>query len=151
MARLVASELGEEEIEESRENYSYGANSIRDGISLGSQRVTRPIVSYPQILELKDLTCFVRLPGHYPVTKIELIHQKRPIHFQGFIARDMPITQHSNAYDGEEEDWVEDESSASGEISLKSPTDKTSSPKVKQVKKRKKQAEVFVHEEAQFL
>ncbi|MDF1931760.1 hypothetical protein PGH45_19215 [Legionella pneumophila] len=28
---------------------------MRDGISLGSQRVTRPIVSYPQILELEDL------------------------------------------------------------------------------------------------
>ncbi|MDF1931941.1 type IV secretion system DNA-binding domain-containing protein [Legionella pneumophila] len=46
-----------------------GANSIRDGISLGSQRVTRPIVSYPQILELENLRCFVRLPGSYPITR----------------------------------------------------------------------------------
>jgi type IV conjugative transfer system coupling protein TraD len=87
MARLVANELGEEEIEESRENYSYGANSIRDGISLGSQRVTRPIVSYPQILELKDLNCFLRLPGNYPVTQLELKLEERPSHFQGFVAR----------------------------------------------------------------
>ncbi|HBD7476118.1 TPA: type IV conjugative transfer system coupling protein TraD [Legionella pneumophila] len=90
MARLVASELGEEEIEESRENYSYGANSIRDGISLGSQRVTRPIVSYPQILELQDLTCFVRLPGQYPVTKLKLQLQKRPTQADGFVIRDIP-------------------------------------------------------------
>lgn len=89
MARLVASELGEEEIEESRENYSYGANSIRDGISLGSQRVTRPIVSYPQILELEKLSCFVRLPGSYPVTQLKLEYQNRPNHLQGFIAREV--------------------------------------------------------------
>ncbi|STX55681.1 conjugative transfer protein TraD [Legionella beliardensis] len=90
MARLVASELGEEEIEESRENYSYGANSIRDGISLGSQRVTRPIVSYPQIMELKDLHCFVRLPGHYPITALSLDLGFRATKDKGFIERSMP-------------------------------------------------------------
>lgn len=90
MARLVASELGEEEIEESRENYSYGANSIRDGISLGNQRVTRPIVSYPQILELKDLTCFLRLPGHYPITQLELELKTRTTNVPGFIERTLP-------------------------------------------------------------
>ena len=90
MARLVAGELGEEEIEESRENYSYGANSIRDGISLGNQRVTRPVVSYPQILELKDLSCFVRLPGHYPVTKLSLTIEQRAARHSGFIERCLP-------------------------------------------------------------
>lgn len=90
MARLVASELGEEEIEESRENYSYGANSIRDGISLGNQRVTRPIVSYPQILELNDLNCFLRLPGTYPITQLELQLGQRQSNSQGFIERELP-------------------------------------------------------------
>ncbi|HAT1865085.1 TPA: type IV conjugative transfer system coupling protein TraD [Legionella pneumophila] len=92
MARLVAAELGEEEIEESRENYSYGANSIRDGISLGAQRVTRPIVSYPQIMELKDLHCFVRLPGHYPITQLALDLGFRTTKTNGFIERSMPTT-----------------------------------------------------------
>ncbi|HAU2406602.1 TPA: type IV conjugative transfer system coupling protein TraD [Legionella pneumophila] len=93
MARLVASELGEEEIEESRENYSYGANSIRDGISLGSQRVTRPIVSYPQILELEDLKCFVRLPGSYPITQLTLELKDRPKHLKGFVERQFIIDE----------------------------------------------------------
>ena len=87
MARLVASELGEEEIEESRENYSYGANSVRDGISLGNQRVTRPIVAYPEILELKDLHCFLRLPGPYPVTKLLITLINRRNQALGFIER----------------------------------------------------------------
>lgn len=90
MARLVASELGEEEIDESRENYSYGANSIRDGISLGNQRVTRSMVSYAEIMELKDLSCFVRLPGNYPVTKLELKPESRAHQVIGFIERDIP-------------------------------------------------------------
>ena len=148
MARLVASELGEEEIEESRENYSYGANSIRDGISLGSQRVTRPIVSYPQILELKDLTCFVRLPGQYPVTQLELIHQKRPVHLQGFIAREIPVVAH-NAPNDEVDEKAEEESSVGSEIVPTSSNDKA--PSKLKLRKRKKQAEVLAQEEAQFL
>ncbi|MDX1791266.1 type IV conjugative transfer system coupling protein TraD [Legionella pneumophila] len=149
MARLVASELGEEEIEESRENYSYGANSIRDGISLGSQRVTRSIVSYPQILELKDLTCFVRLPGQYPVTSLELIHQKRPVHLQGFVARDMPEVVHSVPNE-EVIALAEDESSVGSEIEPEPTKDKESSSKPKP-RKRKQQAEILIQEEAQFL
>lgn len=90
MARLVAQELGEEEIEESRENYSYGANSIRDGISLGSQRVTRPIVAYPELMELQDLHCFVRLPGPYPVTQLSLKLNQRSKQCSGFIERTIP-------------------------------------------------------------
>jgi type IV secretory pathway TraG/TraD family ATPase VirD4 len=77
MARLVSRELGEEELDESKENYSYGANSVRDGISLGNQRATRAIVTYPEVLELANLKCFVRLPGQYPVTRLDLRYQKR--------------------------------------------------------------------------
>lgn len=79
MARIVSRELGEEDLDESRENYSYGANSVRDGISLGNQRVVRPIVSYSEILDLPNLSCFLRLPCGYPVTQLKLKHQKRAI------------------------------------------------------------------------
>ena len=91
IARLVSHELGEEDIDESRENYSYGANSVRDGISLGNQRVTRPIVSYPQILELKDLSCFLRLPGPYPITQLSLKLESRATHHAGFIERELSL------------------------------------------------------------
>lgn len=89
MARLVSSELGEEDIEESRENYSYGANSVRDGISLSNQRVSRPLVTYPQILELDDLKCFVRLPGHYPICPLTLKIEERSVLNAGFVERDL--------------------------------------------------------------
>ncbi|WP_454783999.1 type IV conjugative transfer system coupling protein TraD [Legionella sp. WA2024007413] len=103
MARLVANELGEEEIEESRENYSYGANSIRDGISLGSQRVTRPIVAYPEILELQDLACFLRLPGPYSVTKLQLQLIPRQTQTQGFVERSVPTCSSEDSLKVEQE------------------------------------------------
>lgn len=90
MAQLVSKELGEEEVEDTRENYSYGANSIRDGISLGKNRVTRPIVTYPEIMGLDPLTCYLRLPGALPVTKLQMEFQKRPVISPGFIQRELP-------------------------------------------------------------
>lgn len=92
MAQLVSKELGEEEVDDTRENYSYGANSIRDGISLGKNRVIRPLVTYPEIMGLEALECFLRLPGH-PITKLKLKYQKRPLVAKGFIARELPPNQ----------------------------------------------------------
>ncbi|MGL6029754.1 MAG: type IV conjugative transfer system coupling protein TraD [Legionella sp.] len=77
MAKLVANELGEEEIEESTESYSYGANSIRDGISVGKHKSKRLIVTYPEIMQLKDMQCYLRLPADYPVVKLQLTFKER--------------------------------------------------------------------------
>lgn len=90
MARLISSELGEEDIDESRENYSYGANSVRDGISLGTHRIARSVVSYPEIVELPNLTCFARLPGEYPITKLTLEYSQRASIAQSLLPRTQP-------------------------------------------------------------
>ncbi len=100
MAQLVSRELGEEEIDDTRENYSYGANSIRDGISLGKNRITRSIVTYPEIMSLDPLTCYLRLPGQFPMTKLQLVHQKRKEIAAGFIERkllnDLVLSQNNS-------------------------------------------------------
>lgn len=96
MAQLVSKELGDEEIDDTRENYSYGANSIRDGISLGKNRITRPLVTYPEIMSLDPLTCYLRLPGQFPITKLELRYQKRTAKAEGFMPRTMPLIPVSN-------------------------------------------------------
>ena len=93
MAQLVSKELGEEEIEDTRESYSYGANSIRDGISLGKTRVSRSIVTYPEVMSLDPLTCYLRLPGQFPITKIKLNHQKRPEVAVGFTPRKLVLEE----------------------------------------------------------
>ena len=90
MAQLVSRELGEEEIEVVKESYSYGANTIRDGISIGNQTERRFIVSYTEIMQLKNLDCFLRVPG-YPVARIHLSEQHRPIVSEGCMPRTVPV------------------------------------------------------------
>ncbi|MCX7124202.1 MAG: type IV conjugative transfer system coupling protein TraD [Gammaproteobacteria bacterium] len=77
MANIASHELGEEETEEMRENYSYGANRVRDGISIGRQKTKQPIVTYSEIMGLPDMQCFLRLSSNYPVTKLTLKYEKR--------------------------------------------------------------------------
>ncbi len=93
MASLVAKELGEEEIEESTESYSYGANTIRDGISVGRAKTRRNLVTYPEIMNLKDMECFLRLPGDFPVTRMKLKFSERQKKACDFIERQIPATQ----------------------------------------------------------
>lgn len=96
MAKLVSIELCNEELEEVKESTSYGANSIRDGVSLSTQRTSRPVVDYSEIMKLKTLTCFARLPGDYPVTKLEMKLEKRPEKTVGFIERKLPDEEKCN-------------------------------------------------------
>lgn len=87
MANLVSKELGHEEIEQRHESYSYGANTTRDGITIGTQRATGPLVSAAEIMALPDLTAYVRLPAPVPITKIKLTYQQRTALQPGFILR----------------------------------------------------------------
>jgi type IV conjugative transfer system coupling protein TraD len=89
IAELVARSLGSQEVEDTRENYSYGANTIRDGISIGSHRIHKQLVTAAEIMNLDNLRCYARLLGNYPIVllPIELKHRKQST--QGFIARDV--------------------------------------------------------------
>ena len=78
MAKLVSSELGAQEIEDMREQYSYGADRVRDGISIGRQKTTQPLITYSEIIGLPDMQCYLRLPSNYPVVKLHLKFEKRP-------------------------------------------------------------------------
>jgi hypothetical protein len=84
MAKLTSEELGEQDIDISREQYSYGANSIRDGISLGHQTITKPVVSASEIMQLNDLQCWLRTPGDYPIVRLD-------VHFDAIDAKHPPF------------------------------------------------------------
>lgn len=90
MAKFVSEELGEMEVDDPQENYSYGANSIRDGISMSHQRVTRPLILPSEIKQLKNLECYTQLSGDYPVTKMKLIYEQDPIIAPDFMLRQIP-------------------------------------------------------------
>jgi type IV secretory pathway TraG/TraD family ATPase VirD4 len=69
-ARHMSQMLGEQEIKESVEGISYGANSIRDGVSLNEQHRLKPVVSANDIMVLDDLEAYLKLPGNLPVSKV---------------------------------------------------------------------------------
>lgn len=72
MAKISAKDLGEQEVDISKENLSYGANTLRDGVTLGHQTITRPVVSASEIQALDDLQCYLRTPGVELITRLEL-------------------------------------------------------------------------------
>jgi type IV secretory pathway TraG/TraD family ATPase VirD4 len=68
----ISKVLGEQEMREAHENLSYGANTMRDGISLSEVLKQRILILPTEISTLKDLECFVKLPEGLPVTKIRM-------------------------------------------------------------------------------
>ena len=60
VARFVSQQLGEQEIEEVREQYSMGSSQIRDGVSFGKTIVKRQLVLPSEIQSLRNLDCYVK-------------------------------------------------------------------------------------------
>lgn len=84
-AKFVAIELGEQEVEEARESYSYGTSNLRDGISLGVQKNRKQIVEYSEIQILNNLQFYLRLMGNLPVTLVQIVENlKRPVRAEPF-------------------------------------------------------------------
>lgn len=97
MAKISALDLGEQEIDISKENYSYGAHAMRDGVSLGHQTVTRPVVSTAEIQTLDDLQCWVRLLGCNLITRLDLVFDKMPQLCHPFIKRNHSMSPEMTA------------------------------------------------------
>ena len=74
MSRLT----GQREIIEKREGFSYGANDIRDGVSVQQERRKEPLILDAEFLKLNDCEAYMLLPENTPVTKITLTAKKRP-------------------------------------------------------------------------
>ncbi|WGM03689.1 type IV conjugative transfer system coupling protein TraD [Arsenophonus nasoniae] len=91
MAEFAAGEIGEREIQKASEQYSYGADPVRDGVSVGKDMQRVQLVSYSDIQSLPDLTCFITLPGPYPVVKMTLKYHPYPKVAPNFIARNVNL------------------------------------------------------------
>lgn len=76
----VEHEIGEKRHLKFKDQYSYGIDIIRDGVSFSKDEVRESLVSYSDIQSLNDLQCYVTLPGDYPVVKLDLKrHEYRDI------------------------------------------------------------------------
>lgn len=76
--------LGEAETTEQLENLSYGAHSIRDGVSLSPQTRTKLLTLPTEIANLHDLEAFIKLPGPYPICKTRLTYKSLPTLTESF-------------------------------------------------------------------
>ena len=66
--------MGEEEIEEARESVSYGAHQMRDGKSINMQKSIRRLVMPTEIGKLADLSCYLKFPGKFPISKLKMTY-----------------------------------------------------------------------------
>ena len=87
IAQWSAKNLGETTLEEMREGISYGANAMRDGVSLQKMEREKPVIPASEIMRLPDLSCFVRLPGAYPIVQLNMPYIARPALQAAFLLR----------------------------------------------------------------
>ncbi len=86
-AQWSADSLGRSEVEEVSENVSYGANTIRDGVSLTPRRELRALALPADIMRLPNLHGYLKFPGPYPVASIVLRPVERPVLAPRFVPR----------------------------------------------------------------
>ena len=90
--------LGYQENEEVKEGISYGANEIRDGVSLSTQKNLRRVVIASEIMNMKALEAYLKFAGHFPIAKISFKIKKRPKVAERFVdilpvANDQNLTE----------------------------------------------------------
>ncbi len=86
-AQWSADSLGRSEVEEIAEGFSYGANTIRDGVSLTPRRELRALTLPSEIMRLENLSGYLKFPGPFPVASIRLNYVARPAVAERFAAR----------------------------------------------------------------
>ena len=86
-AQWSADSLGRSEVEEVAEGFTYGANTIRDGVSLTPKRELRALALASEIMRLENLSGYLRFPGPLPVATIRLDYVDRAQAAERFVPR----------------------------------------------------------------
>ena len=89
-ARLVSENLGQVEQVEANEGMSYGVSDMRDGVNLSRQQVTRPLVMPTEIVNLPNLTGYLRFGRDLPVIRFRDRYRSAPARAAGFVERSAP-------------------------------------------------------------
>ena len=76
-AGRIAEMFGEQEIQEYQKSLSYGANDIRDGVSLNQRIHQQALITKTDIQFLQRNNAFVRLPDNNPIVTIKIPIIKR--------------------------------------------------------------------------
>ncbi|TNL02686.1 hypothetical protein CYD30_26370 [Kosakonia cowanii] len=89
VASYVMRQLGQRRARIFSEQYSYGADTVRDGVSFSKQEEDQYLVNYSDIQSLPDLTCYVTLPGQYPVVRMNMVYEKMDFIAAEFLPREL--------------------------------------------------------------
>ncbi len=87
-ARKLSDVLGEQEVIESSENVSFGANEIRDGVSFSHQKRFQPLIRPSDIMQLKPLSCYAKIANVNVVFKHEFGYLDLPIIAADFVEKE---------------------------------------------------------------
>lgn len=84
-AEFISKKIGEIEVMENQQGISYGANEIRDGVSLNAQRKMRRVVTPTQIMQLDNLEGYLKVVGKYPTGHFAMTRQEMKKQVPSFI------------------------------------------------------------------
>ncbi len=101
-AKRMSFFFGETQIKETQEGVSYGANEIRDGVTLSTVERTRAVVSSSDIQDLPDLTAYLKLsnpPKRFrflrekslPATRVSFKYKRIPSIAEKCIEKEFPV------------------------------------------------------------
>jgi type IV secretory pathway TraG/TraD family ATPase VirD4 len=76
-AQKASKILGNKETLSPQEGLSYGASDTRDGVNIQHQIREEALVMPSEIMNLKDLEAFIKIPGNFPISKIKLTYKSR--------------------------------------------------------------------------
>jgi type IV conjugative transfer system coupling protein TraD len=92
-AKWCSDNLGKMEVEEMRESISYGANDIRDGVSMSKQEHIKHIVLPSEIMNMKNLRAYVKPAEDFGVTLSDFKYKKRKEVAESFIPHGSSMTK----------------------------------------------------------
>ena len=75
-AEFISKKIGEIEVMENQQGISYGANEIRDGVSLNAQRKMRRLVTPTEIMQLNNLEGYLKVVGKYPGGHFQMVRKE---------------------------------------------------------------------------
>lgn len=74
-AKFIGEKFGKVEIEENQQGLSYGANDMRDGVSLNQQRKDREVVMASEVMGLPNLAGYIKMVGDLPGGTFQLVRR----------------------------------------------------------------------------
>lgn len=84
-AKRCADYIGNREVRQMDEAYSYGYNNTRDASTITPRKQTEPLVMPDDITNLPSLHGFVKFPDGFPAARIKLTWKNYPARAEGFL------------------------------------------------------------------